>query len=53
MWDQATYPATVTKECPQFGRLSDPYSFDTDTDPDPYPIRIKGFDDQILEKIYS
>ncbi len=19
MWDQATYPATVTKECPQFG----------------------------------
>jgi hypothetical protein len=34
MWDQVTCPATVTKECPQFGshsgRVSDPYAFDTD-----------------------
>ncbi len=23
------------------------------TDPDPYPIRIQGFDDKKLKKIYS
>ena len=41
--------------------VSDPYSFNTDpdpafrqnTDPDQDPIRIQGFDDQKLEKIYS
>jgi hypothetical protein len=40
-----------------FTSISDLYSFDTDpvqhlrlnTDPDPDPIRVKGFDDQILK----